>query len=264
MIPLVPGFALITGATSGIGAAFARALPPDRPLLLTGRDAARLAELKAELAHGGRPVETVAADLATDSGRRAVIAAASVRPLALLVNNAGLGAFGPFLENDAAREAEMVLVNCLAPVVLTRALLPRLLENARANGGRAGLLLLASTAAFQPLPNFATYAASKAFDRYLGEALGQELIGQPIAVLTVCPGATATRFFERARLPGLRAPTASAEVVARQALGALGRRDRIVIGWVNALASRAVGLLPRWLARPAIRLAMRRMLARAR
>jgi short-subunit dehydrogenase len=260
MITLVPGFALITGASSGLGAALARALPADRPLLLSGRDAGRLEALKAELAHGGRPVEIVAADLAGESGRRAVIEAASARPLALLVNNAGLGAWGRFQENDPARELEMVQVNCVAPVALTRALLPRLLENARQQAGRAGLILVASTAAFQPLPNFATYAASKAFDRFLGEALAQELAGQPVAVLTLCPGPTATQFFARAALPGVRARTMAAEQVARRALAALGRCDRLVPGRLNALSVQAASLLPRVLARPAIRYVMGRLL----
>ena len=260
MIPLAPGFALITGASSGIGAALARALPPDRPLLLTGRDPARLEALRAELATAGRPVEIVIADLADPAGPRAVVEALGERPLALLVNNAGLGSWGPLLASDPAREAEMVAVNCLAPVVLTRALLPRLIESAGQGKGRSGLILVASTAAFQPLPNFATYAATKAFDRFLGEALSQELAGQPVAVLTLCPGATRTRFFERARLPGLRSHTMEAERVAREALDALGRRTLLVPGLLNRLASQVVGLVPRALARPAIRLVMRQML----
>ena len=190
-------FAAITGATSGIGAAFARALPPQTNLLLSGRDAAKLAAAKAALAQGGRRVETVAADLASEAGRRYFLAAATALPIELLVNNAGLGRFGRVIDNPAESEREMVEVNVVAVVTLTRALLPQMLERAAARGSRAGLIIVGSTASFQPTPYLATYGATKTFDLFYAEALAGELSQLPIDVLALCPGGTETAFFTR-------------------------------------------------------------------
>ena len=116
--------ALITGATSGIGAAFSAALPPETGLLLTGRDPDRLAAEADLHRREGRRIETVAADLATEQGREAVIAAARALHVDLLVNNAGFGKFGPSLENGREVELDMVAVNVTAVVDLIHALLP--------------------------------------------------------------------------------------------------------------------------------------------
>src|SRR5262245_24642081 len=154
--------ALITGASSGIGEAFARALPKSTSLLLTGRDRARLSHLATELANADRTVRSIAADLATADGRQALIGFAAGQPVDLLINNAGIAVLGPVAENPPERESEMAQLNMAAPVELTRALLPGMLKRAE-GGGRAGLIFVASAAAFMPIPLFATYAASKAF-----------------------------------------------------------------------------------------------------
>ena len=253
--------ALITGASSGIGEAFARALPTTTGLLLTGRDEARLAALRDELGRGERPVESLAADLGSDAGRAALVEAAERAGPDLLINNAGLGCFGPFLDNPAEAERAMVEVNVTAPLVLSRALLPGMAARARESGRRAGLILVSSTAAFQPLPYLSTYAATKAFELSLAEGLAGELAGEPVDVLALCPGATATRFFERAGMAGSSLPIERAEDparVARQGLAALGRQTTLVVGRQNRAMAALVQRLPRDLVRRSTRRVMRR------
>jgi short-subunit dehydrogenase len=251
--------ALITGASSGIGAAFARALPKSTGLLLTGRDREKLVQLAAELALNDRPVRTVVADLSNADGRRALIHAAEDAPIDLLINNAGLGWLGPVADNPPEREAEMVQVNAAAPVELTRALLPGMIRRARERHERAGLIFVASAAAFLPIPLFATYAASKAFLLHYAEALAEELDHAPVDVLALCPGATKTRFFERANVSPSGVPTAhEADRVAREGLQALGRRVVHVVGPGNYLATAATRFLPRRMVAAAAERAMRR------
>jgi short-subunit dehydrogenase len=256
--------ALITGASSGIGAAFARALPKSTALLLTGRNRERLAQLAGELALNGRPIRTIAADLATPEGRQAVIRAAEEQPIDLLINNAGLGWLGPVVENPPEREAEMVQVNVAAPVELTRALLPGMIRRVRAGGAggaepRCGVVFVASAAAFMPIPMFATYAASKAFLLHYAEALAEELANEPVDVLALCPGATQSRFFERANVAPAGVPaTHEAERVAREGLQALGRRVVHVVGPGTYLATAAARFLPRRFVAAAAERAMRK------
>ena len=249
--------ALITGASSGIGEAFARALPKSTNLLLTGRDRARLAHVAAELANAERTVRSVAADLATAEGRLAVIGFAEGQPIDLLINNAGIACLGPVAENPPERESEMAQLNMLAPVELTRAVLPGLLQRAAA-GRRGGLIFVASAAAFMPIPLFATYAASKAFLLHYAEALAEELSGSPVDVLALCPGATRTRFFERANIGRASLPPMhEAERVAREGLQALGHRVVHVVGPANYLATTAARFLPRRFVAAAAERAMR-------
>lgn len=253
--------ALITGASSGIGEAFAHALPATTGLLLTGRDEARLSALRESLGSADRKVETLAADLGQEAGRAALLAAAERCQPDLLINNAGLGFYGPFLDNAPEAEREMVEVNVTAPLVLTRALLPGMLERARATGRRAGLILVSSTAAFMALPYFSTYAATKAFDLSLAEGLAGELRKEPIDVLGLCPGATATRFFERSGMAGSSLPIEQADeaaTVAREGLAALGRQTTLVIGRQNKAMTMLAQRLPREMVRRGTRSFMRR------
>ncbi len=244
--------ALITGASSGIGTAFARLLPAPTALLLTGRDRSALERVRAELAAPERVV-LVVADLALPDGRDQVIAAAEAQRIDLLINNAGLGAFGPVLDNDARREAEMAEVNVVAPVVLTRALLPGMLARAEADGRRGGIIIVSSVAGFAPMARFATYAATKAFDLHYAEALASELTGTAIDVLALCPGATKTAFGVRAGIPTSPVSLAhSAERVARDGLAALGRRTVEVVGAANLAAALSLRHLPRPLIRRSV------------
>src|SRR5262245_23200238 len=132
--------ALITGASSGIGEAFARALPKSTSLLLTGRDRAKLAHLASELANAERTVRSVAGDLATSEGRKAVIAFAEDQAVDLLVNNAGIGQLGRVVDNPPERESEMAQLNMVAPVELTRALSPGIdRKSTRLNSSHLGI-----------------------------------------------------------------------------------------------------------------------------
>ena len=153
----------------------------------------------------------------------------------------------------------MVEVNVVAPTVITRALLPDMLKRARDDGQRAGLVVVASTAAFQPLPYLATYAATKAFDYFYAQGLASELEYEPIDVLTVCPGPTRTRFFERAgggsELSGAQGSTPAE--VARQALRALGRQDVVTVGTSNRAYRGIAKLLPERLLRGPTRRVLR-------
>ncbi len=228
--------ALVTGATSGIGEAFARALLAGTDLLLTGRDGAALGRLSAELAAPGRRVETVSADLATDAGLDAVSARAEAFGVDLLVANAGVGPFGDFLQASEDSLRKTVSVNVLAPVVLARRLLPGMLSRARVARRRAGLIVVSSNAGFVPVPRLAAYAASKAFDLSLTEALAAELAAEPVDVLALCPTATRTRFAARSGFSGGNLPGAEDPAdVARAALCALGRVRTLVRGPVSGL-----------------------------
>jgi short-subunit dehydrogenase len=240
---LPPRCAVVTGASRGIGAAFTRALPGTTNIILVARDEGKLAEAAGRLAGTERRIETVAADLATSEGRRLVSEAAGDLEADLLVNCAGLGTFGPFVENDPDRELETLEVNIVALTELCRRVLPGMLGRARRLGERAGLINVSSTTAFVPVPRLAVYAASKAYVLSLTEALAAELAGAPVDVLALCPGATRTDFAQRAgwgeSFPFARSP----DHVARVALGALGQRRVVFTDAASEAALRPLASL---------------------
>ncbi|HET6522341.1 MAG TPA: SDR family NAD(P)-dependent oxidoreductase [Geminicoccaceae bacterium] len=240
--------ALITGATSGIGAAFARVLPADTDLLLVARNEEKLGASAAALKRPDREVATVAADLTTDEGRRAVIERAEGAEVDLLINNAGVGALGRIIDHDPERVRATVELNVTTPVVLTRALLPGMLARAYAGHRRAGVIFLSSQVAFAPVPYFTTYTATKAFDLVFAEGLAEEMRREPVDVLALCPGATKSEFgrragYARGNLPGAIDP----ETVARDGLKALGRHTVYVPGFGGQTAFAPL-VLPRRLA----------------
>jgi short-subunit dehydrogenase len=162
------------------------------------------------------------------------------------------------VDHSPQQESEMAQLNMIAPVELTRAMLPGMLERSRGKS-RGGLIFVASAAAFVPIPLFATYSASKAFLLNYAEALAGELSDAPVDVLALCPGATRTRFFDRANvtranLPQLEDP----DRVARQGLQALGHRVVHVVGSATYLATAATRFLPRRLVAAAAERAIRR------
>ncbi|MDQ0775080.1 short-subunit dehydrogenase [Streptomyces aurantiacus] len=186
--------ALITGSTSGIGAAFARRLAADgHNLVLVARDTARLGEQATELHdRHGIEAEVLAADLATDEGIEAVAARVSDRKHAvdLLVNNAGFGNKGLYLDVPMADELRMLKVHCEAVLRLTSAAA----ESMRGRG-RGGVVNVASTAAFLPR---GTYGASKAWVVQFTQGVARDLAGSGVRLMVLCPGLVRTEFHERA------------------------------------------------------------------
>lgn len=232
-------WALVTGASSGIGAEFARQLAAEGlHLVLVARRRERLEELARELmaAHG---VETVAApvDLARPDFLEELRPHLEGREIGLLVNNAGFAVAGPLLENDLERELECLAVNCRAPLVLTHALAPDMVAR-----GRGGVVLVSSVVGHLPLPYLSHYSATKAWDRFLGEGLHVELAEHGVDVLNVCPGATRTEFGDVAGYGS----SGGMEVgpVVEKSLRQLGRRATVVTGVQNQLVVWLSRLLP--------------------
>jgi hypothetical protein len=233
-------WALVTGASSGIGAEFARALARDGlSCVLTARREDRLRALAQELerAHGVA-ARVVVADLAEPRGADRLADAVEDLEIAVLVNNAGFGYAGRFDKLDTERLRSLVHVNCVAPVVLTSRMLPKM----RARG-RGAVIITGSVAGHQPLPRLAAYSASKAFDRLLGEALWGEYRGTGIDVLVLEPGPTDTEF--QAVAGEIPHPGEPADRVVEIALDALGRQPSVVSGWFNWARGQASRLLPR-------------------
>ena len=214
--------ALITGASSGIGTAFAELLPPSTHLILTGRRTERLEVVARRLAAPGRRIATITGDLAGDDARKALIDAAERAEIDLFISNAGAGVSGDFAAHTMAEERATVDINIVAPVELLHALVAPMARRAQRDGSRAGVIVVASAAAYGSRAGLAVYAASKAFQLRLVEALAEEMQAQPIDILALCPRATDTDFFARAGLP---APPQllSAETVAREGLAVLGQ-----------------------------------------
>lgn len=242
--------ALVTGASSGIGAAFARALARERhDLILVARRADRLHALAEELraAHGGR-VEVLPADLLRPEAASELAEAVKALGLQvdLLVNNAGMGMHGPFLDLTADDDARMITLNISALTALTRALTRGMVER------RTGAVInVASTAAFQPVPYFAVYAATKAYVLSYSEALAEELRPFGVNVQCLCPGSTESEFVAVAQFKSdvpSKAPTMTAEAVVAESLGALrvGRTVHVA-GVLNQLGALGPRFLPRTL-----------------
>jgi len=232
--------ALVTGASSGIGADIARDLAGrGHGVVLVARREERLRALADELAaaHGVR-AEVLACDLADPDARDALPSRVGELGLTIdvLVNNAGYGSAGSFVGLDAANETQMVRLNCEAVVALTSAFAPGMVDR-----GAGAILVVASSAGFQPLPRQATYGASKAFALSFAEALHAELADRGVAVTALCPGPVRTEFMEVADLdldsavPGFA--WVSSQECARQAVEGLVRNKRVV---VPGLAMRAM------------------------
>ena len=255
------GTALVTGASAGIGRAFAVALAAKgSDVVLVARDGARLEGLASELrsAHHVRALPLVA-DLVTDEGLAVV--EARLRndddPVDLLVNNAGMGTYGKFAGLDLEREDYEIRLNVLALVRLTHAALRGMTER-----GQGAIVNISSLAAYQPEPSSATYGATKAFVNSFSHALHEEARGTGVHVMVVCPGYTHTEFHERAGLGTSRLPEfawQTAEEVVATALRDLDRHRSVSIpGALNkavgafssvapaGISRRIAGMVVRW------------------
>lgn len=246
--------ALVTGASSGIGADLARHLAQrGADLVLTARRTDRLEALASECRLFGASVEVATADLADHAAREAL--AERFPSIDVLANNAGFGAFGPFAETDWTRLEAMLSVNIMALTHLTR-----LFAAPMAARGWGRILMVASTAAFQPVPLFAAYAATKSYVLSLGESLNVELARKGVKTTVLCPGVTETEFFDAAgqtRSAYVKRSAMSSAEVARIGVDALARgRSSVVAGSANAAMALGTRLAPRQLA---ARLAYRMM-----
>lgn len=236
--------ALVTGASSGIGRELAAlAVAEGHDLVAVARRQDRLEALASEL--GEDRVSVVVADLANPGAPRQVVDALDGRRVDLLVNNAGFGTTGAFVDLDLERELSMVQVNVVALMGLTGLLLPPMVEQ-----GAGRILNIASTAAFQAGPYMATYFATKAFVLSWSEALDQELQGTGVSVTCHCPGATLSEFGavagnERNKLFTRQTPASSASVAAHAWAATQAGRRLAIPGLANALGAFGTRLLPR-------------------
>lgn len=241
------GLALVTGASAGIGRAYAESLAAQgHPLLLVARRDDRLRDIARTLAERhGVEVGFAVADLATPVGREtcrdAVDAVGGVVDTVVL--NAGFGALGTVADIGRDRQAEMVALNCEAVVDLACHVLPGMVER-----GYGTVIVVSSAAAWQPVPFMATYAATKVFELAFAEALATELRGTGVRAIAVCPGPTNTEFN---RVVGADhgprfIPRESPEGVVAATWRALERgRPRVATGWVSRLTSVCAAIVPR-------------------
>lgn len=242
--------ALVTGASAGIGAAYARGLASRGcDLVLVARRAGRLEEIAGELrqTHGVKTY-VVPADLSAPGSAAQVRAATDSLGLnvSVLVNNAGFGSYGPYETIAAQLDHDQVMVNVANLVAMTHAFLPPMVER-----GDGAVLNISSIAAFQPIPYMAVYGASKAFILSFSEALWHENRKRGVKVIGVCPGATDTEFFDVVGnddevVFGRKVPPSA---VVDQSLRALERgRCSVVIGASNKVSTKAPRFVPRALA----------------
>ena len=240
--------ALVTGASTGIGAEFARALAArGNDLVIVARNVARLRELADGLeADHDVQVEVLPADLETDDGIKKVEArfADGARPVDLLVNNAGFGTSGPFFEVPVEGEVAEITLNVVALVRLTHAALGPMVAR-----GRGGVINVSSVGAYQPTPNMATYSATKAFVSSFTNAIHEELTGTGVKAMVLAPGYTHTEFHVRANvkkdgaMPGFI--WQSPDKVVGAALKAYEKGRAVCIpGAINAAAAAFSGSMP--------------------
>lgn len=241
-------WALVTGASAGIGLAIAEQLAADGAnLVITARRKDRLEALAERLKTGHNiAVEVIAADLADSRAAGQIRAFTDSKriEIELLVNNAGFGSYGSFHRTDLARQLEMVQVNCSAVVRLTHLYLGEMV--ARRHGD---ILIVASVAGFQAVPYVSTYAATKAFDLYFAEGIAAEVRQYGVNVCALCPGSTTTEFREVAGQPERTFRGAeTAEKVARTGLRALAEgKSSVISGFKNRMSVEGQRLAPRGL-----------------
>jgi short-subunit dehydrogenase len=239
--------ALITGASSGIGAAFARSLAQrGMNVVLVARSGDKLDKLAGELTAKFKiRGEVIACDLSLENAVEQVQQATQSYGLAvdLLINNAGFATFGPFEEQVAGQQHQEVMLNVTTLVDLTHAFLPAMLAQ-----GSGGIINLASTAAFQPLPYMAIYGATKAFVLSFSEALWGEYHNKGVRIMALCPGPTDTAFFDKAGEGGAAGKMASPEQVVEKALKALEKgKSYIIYGTGNYIMVQSARFFPRHL-----------------
>ena len=242
---MTKGWAVVTGASSGIGLAFARELARrGHPVLAVARRRERLEVLSRQAVEGAGRIEPLSADLKTEEGLASVVR--RVRELGaieLLVNNAGMATAGDFFGTDVVEEIGAIRLNVEAVVMLTYEVLRGMVPS-----GHGAIINLASVVGFQPFPHFAVYAASKTFVLSFTEAVAEEVDGTGVRILALCPGSVATEIDVFAHNEGLlgKLPSLTAEQVVKTGLQALdsGRVVKVV-GGLNRFLPFLDRLLPR-------------------
>jgi uncharacterized protein len=235
-------WAVVTGASSGIGREIALELAArGLNLVLVARSHGEIEKLARFITSTYQvEAEPVRLDLSIPEARQALVDSVGARNVGLLVNAAGFGTGGAFLEANAAEQSSMVEVNCTALLELTYAFARRF-----AVQSRGGIILLSSIVAFQGVARSANYAATKAYVQSLAEALAVELKPHGIDVLCAAPGPTQSGFAERAGMTFSSAE--SAQVVAREIVAALGRKRQVLPGRLSKLLYAALMTAPRFL-----------------
>ena len=254
-------WAVVTGASAGLGEQFARQLAAAGfHLVLAARRADRLAELASELerAHGIR-TRPLPLDLVEEGAAARLDEGTADLDVGLLVDNAGFGYMGKFQEQELERLERMVRLNCLTVLSLAHRFARRFLAR-----GRGGVVIVASLAGFQATPYMAAYGATKGFDLLLGEGIGHDLKGTGVDVVVLNPGSTHTEFGRVAESRGGGAGGMKAAPVAAAALRALGRKPSVVTGLHNKLAVLLDRLFPRAFVTKMSALTLKRMVPRDR
>ena len=240
--------ALITGASAGIGAALAREAANDgHDLVLVARRREPMEALAAELKSTGAQITIIPADLGKPGAAAELMKIVEQRGLVIdtLINNAGLGDTGRFDQENPEKILSMLQVNIIALTELTRLVLPQMVARKRGK-----VMLLASTAAFQPGPGMAVYYATKSYVLSFGRAIGHELRGTGVTITTLCPGATTSEFAQVANMRGSAlfegpVPVMTAAEVARQGYAALkAGRPQIITGPVNRIIAMSTRFTP--------------------
>jgi short-subunit dehydrogenase len=224
-------WALVTGASAGIGAAIARELAGHgAKIILTARRQDRLDALSQELAERGTEVRVVAADLRDPEAPKQIFDATEGAgiPVDILINNAGLGQFGVFAQSPIEQELAQIRVNCEAMVHLSRLFVRCMVERRR-----GWVLIVASTASFQPIPYLNTYAATKVFDRFFSQALADEVKKYGVKVTTLCPGPTESEFWDVSRAGAFKRRMQPTPEVAKLGIDALASGRRTIIANVQ-------------------------------
>jgi short-subunit dehydrogenase len=240
------GTALVTGASTGLGAEFAKLCAAGGyHVVLVARSAARLSELAAELAKTyGIAARPLPADLSDPAAPTEIFAKLNGTPVDILINNAGFGIRGPYAESDWKHDADLIQVNMVALAHLTRLVLPEMIQR------RSGRILnIASTAAFVPGPFMALYYASKAFVLSFSEALSSEVEGTGVTVTVLSPGPTRTEFAKAAGIADsdlFHGPVMGAAEVARIGYDAMmAGKSSVIAGARNRWMIRGTRLVPR-------------------
>lgn len=235
-------WALITGASSGMGAEFARRIAASGlNVVLVARRKDRLCSLAVELEREyWIETKVVAVDLSRHDFLEPIREATTDIEVGLLVNNAGFATSGHLLDNDLEAELAMLHVNSRAPLILSHHFGRRMREQ-----GKGGIIFVSSTVAYSGAPGLSNYAATKAFDLTLSDGIARELRRDGVSVLAVSPGPTQTEFWQVAGGKPLLALTP--QQVVRAALKNLGRRSTTVVGWINKLIVLSTRFTPRWL-----------------